>query len=123
MKAKYIYSLACAALLTMGMTSCEDKLDIPEKGVLDYNTYYQTDEDAESAIAAAYIQVNSSKYNFHMILNAMGDDFWSGGGARNDNSDLEQFNELPMVLRPIIFRIFSRVTITLFIYVMWLWAM
>ncbi len=93
MKSKFIYSLVCAAMLTAGVSSCEDRLDIQEHGVLDYNTFYQNDDEAVEAVTAIYIQINSSKYNFHMILNAMGDDFWSGGGARNDNSDLEQFNE------------------------------
>jgi len=93
MNAKYIVSLAAAGLFTLGLTSCEDTLDIAQHGVLNYETYYQTDEEAETAVTAIYIQINSSKFNLHMITNAMGDDFWSGGGARNDNSDLEQFNE------------------------------
>ena len=92
MKAKYLY-LALAGLMSLGMVSCEDELDIKQHGVVDLDTFYQTDEEAENASAAIYLQINGSKYNLHMCINALGDDFWSGGSARNDNADLEQFNE------------------------------
>ena len=35
-------------------TGCEKRLDIPRKGVVDFSSFYQTDEDAESALVAAY---------------------------------------------------------------------
>jgi len=92
MKTKYLF-LAIAGMMGFGMTSCEDQLDIAQHGVLNYETFYQTDEEAENAATAIYLQINSSKYNLHMCINALGDDFWSGGAARNDNADLEQFNE------------------------------
>ena len=38
----------------MVMSSCEEKLDIPQKGVLDYSSYYQTDEQADAAANALY---------------------------------------------------------------------
>jgi len=40
-----------AALVFAG---CEKRLDIPRKGVIDLTAFYQTDEDAESALVAAY---------------------------------------------------------------------
>lgn len=40
-----------AALVFAG---CEKRLDIPRKGVIDMTSFYQTDEDAESALVAAY---------------------------------------------------------------------
>ncbi len=40
-----------AALVFAG---CEKRLDIPRKGVIDMTAFYQTDEDAESALVAAY---------------------------------------------------------------------
>lgn len=79
--------------MSVSMTSCEDDLDIPQHGVLNYETFYNTDEEAENSSAAIYLQINGSKFNLHMCINALGDDFWSGGSARNDNADLEQFNE------------------------------
>ena len=60
MKSKFIYSLVCAAMLTAGISSCEDRLDIQEHGVLDYNTFYQNDDEAVEAVTAIYIQINSS---------------------------------------------------------------
>lgn len=92
MKTIYLY-IAFAGLMGFGMSSCEDDLNIPQHGVLNYDTFYNTDEEAENASAAAYLQINASKFNLHMCINALGDDFWSGGSARNDNADLEQFNE------------------------------
>lgn len=49
MKTRYLlYTLALAAT----MSSCESKLDIPQQGTLNMDTYYQTDEDAQEALAA-----------------------------------------------------------------------
>lgn len=47
---KLRYSLMLGALLILAGTSCEDKLDIPQKGVLDFSTYYKTDEQAQAAL-------------------------------------------------------------------------
>ena len=45
----------------VAFTSCEDKLDIPQKASLTTETFYQTDADAEKALAAAYegLQINT----------------------------------------------------------------
>ena len=90
MKAKYIImALAAAAALS----SCNDKLDIPQHGVQNFETYYQTDQEAESAVVACYIQVKGNSYNYVLGKNMLTDDFWAGGGGRNDNAELEQLNE------------------------------
>ncbi|NLD24552.1 MAG: hypothetical protein GX670_10045, partial [Bacteroidales bacterium] len=47
MKNKYLL-LLIVALIALSNTSCESRLDIPQKGVLDYSFYYQTDEHAEA---------------------------------------------------------------------------
>lgn len=75
------------------LSSCNDMLDIPQHGVQNYETYYQTDEEAESAIVACYIQQKGLEYNYVMGKNMLTDDFWAGGGGRNDNAELEQLNE------------------------------
>ncbi len=82
-------------ILALGVAfgSCEDKLDIPQHGVLNYETYYQTDEEAESAVAAMYLQMRGLFYNYVLGKNMLTDDFWAGGASRNDNADLEQLNE------------------------------
>ncbi len=65
---KNIYlSLLAGALLLFGLASCEDTLDIPQKGVLDYSFYYQTDEHAEAASNALYIQLKGTYYNYTML--------------------------------------------------------
>ena len=58
MKKLYIIALLGTAF---GLTACEDKLDIPQKASLSTETFYQTDADAEQALAAAYegFQVNT----------------------------------------------------------------
>lgn len=91
MKTKHIFSvLALSALM---FTSCNDLLDIPQHGVLNNETYYQTDEEAESAIIACYSTLQGLGYNALLGKNALTDDFWSGGATRGDNADLEACNE------------------------------
>lgn len=93
MKANNIIKGLCLCLLALGTTACEDKLDIAQHGVLNYDTFYNTDDEAESAAAAIYLTVRSLNYNYMMGKNMLTDDFWAGGGGRNDNAQLEQLNE------------------------------
>lgn len=92
MKNRYKYLLS-GMLICMAMSSCEEKLDIPQKGVLDFSSYYQTDEQADAAANALYVQLKGSYYNYAMLKNALSDDVWAGGGGRNDNAELEGCNE------------------------------
>ena len=57
---KKIYLIATLGV-AFGFTACEEKLDIPQKASLTTETFYQTDDDAEQALAAAYegFQVNT----------------------------------------------------------------
>ena len=91
MKTRYIILALAAAVAAL--SSCNDLLDIPQHGVQNFETYYQTDEEAESAIVACYIQVKGNSYNYLLGKNMLTDDFWAGGGGRNDNAELEQLNE------------------------------
>ncbi|MGM9753134.1 MAG: RagB/SusD family nutrient uptake outer membrane protein [Candidatus Cryptobacteroides sp.] len=90
MKAKYIL-IAASCLLCLA--SCEKMLDIPQKGVLNYDTFYQTDEEAENALMACYLQLRGLEYNYVLGKNMLTDDFWAGGADRGDNAELEQLNE------------------------------
>lgn len=92
MKSKYLL-LLIVGLVALSNTSCESRLDIPQKGVLDYSFYYQTDEHAEAASNALYIELKGTYYNYTMLKNALSDDVWAGGGGRNDNAELEGCNE------------------------------
>ena len=48
-----ILTLAVAGTMTL-TTSCEDQLDIEQKGVILSENFYKTDADAEAALVAAY---------------------------------------------------------------------
>ena len=77
----------------LSFTSCSDKLDIEEHGVLSYNTFYKTDDDAEAALTTIYTSMRGMEYNYKMLLNMLSDDCWAGGGSRTDNVDLNAINE------------------------------
>ena len=50
---KKIY-IALMALAACAFTACQGRLDIPQKGVVPMEEFYQTDEDAQSALTSAY---------------------------------------------------------------------
>ena len=93
MKTRNILLTAVAAICTLFMTSCSNLLDIPQHGVLDYNTYYQTDEQITSAAVAMYLEVRGWEYNVKLCKAMLTDDFWAGGSMRGDNNNLEHLNE------------------------------
>jgi len=92
MKTRYIY-LALAGMLTLGNTACTDQLEIDQHGVLNYETYYQTEAEIEAGITAAYVQQKSLVMTVHLSKECMSGDFWSAGGTRGDNSAYEELNE------------------------------
>ena len=57
MKTRNIILTVVAAVSALAAVSCSKMLDIPQKGVLDYNTYYKTDDQIESAAVAMYLEV------------------------------------------------------------------
>ena len=92
-----ILTLAAASTLTL-TTSCEDQLDIEQKGVVDINNFYKTDADAEAALVAAYEGFMSNVFGrqpdmggpgiytpHKLILNEMGDDILAAGENSQDN--------------------------------------
>ena len=100
MKKIVIPVLAVAALFAA--VSCEKNLDIPQKGVVAYESFYQTDEDAEAALAAAYArfatritgQDGSSIYtDYKAALNNCGDDTYAAGSNFGDNDFMAQLDE------------------------------
>lgn len=91
MKKFPLYILLAASVASL--SSCEDKLDIEQHGVLNYETYYQTDEEAQTAATAMYLEMRGNGMNYVLGKNMLTDDFWAGGGGRADNGDLEQLNE------------------------------
>ena len=84
-------------------TACEDKLDIPQKGVVAYEDFYQTDDDAEAALAAAYDLfarnvARADKYiisPYEALFNLPGDDVYAAGEFYGDSkSYMEQIKRL-----------------------------
>jgi hypothetical protein len=51
---KTLYAMLAIAAGVMLLPSCEDQLDIEQKGVTSIDDFYQTDDDAEAALVAAY---------------------------------------------------------------------
>ena len=58
---KIIFSMLALVAGGAALTSCEDKLDIAQKASLTTATFYQTDADAQKALASAYegLQINT----------------------------------------------------------------
>ena len=100
MKKIAIISFACtAALLTLA--SCDQSLlDIPQKGVVAYESFYKTDEDAESALVSAYANVvkmygklTSNTPSYNIFYNAAGDELYWGGSKKEDHIAALEINE------------------------------
>jgi hypothetical protein len=77
----------------LAVAGCTDNLDIPQHGVAGFDTFYQTDVEADEAITAVYANFANIRFNYVFLKNCLSDDLWSGGGGRGDNNELEQLNE------------------------------
>ena len=92
MKIKNIILTVFAGVLAL--TSCnESLLNIPQKGVLNYDTYYSTDEEILTASAAMYYEVRNWEFNVLLCKAMLTDDFYAGGANRGDNANLQMLNE------------------------------
>ena len=89
---KFIIPILCTVVLFT--TACEDKLNVPQKGVVAYEDFYKTDDDAEAALAAAYDIMASqlARANgeyiispFEALYNLPGDDVYAAGEFYGDN--------------------------------------
>lgn len=87
-------------------TSCEDQLDIEQKGVISTENFYQTDDDAEAALVAAYegFMCNVVGRNhdgggpgiytpYKIITNMCGDDVLYASGNYGDHEFSGMLNE------------------------------
>lgn len=81
--------------------SCEKNLDIPQKGVISYSQFFESDADAEAALANMYATfcdkvAGATGYIYCpelMILNYSADDVLSSGGDPADHGDFRIFDE------------------------------
>ena len=87
-------------VFALGLVSCEDKLDIPQKGTVSTLTYYASDADAREALAnmyAEYIQNVAGSEGIdnpeQVILNYAADDILSAGGNKADHGGFRVFDE------------------------------
>ena len=91
MKTKYIVLAFLTAVLAL--SSCNKLLDIPRKGVIDYDTFYKTDDEIESANITMYSDVRGWYYNVMLVKNILSDDYFSGGAARGDNAEMDALGD------------------------------
>lgn len=93
MKKNIIFGIA-GALALFSFTACNPELlNIPQKGVIAYEDFYQTDEDAQSALTALYAEFvsifnaqGSNNPAWNVVVNATGDELYWGGGKKNGSS-------------------------------------
>ncbi len=97
MKKIFVPVLCGLALLA---SSCESKLEIPQKGVVSYDSFYQSDDDAAAALADMYASfydnVGGSEgldVPEQVILNYSADDILAAGNDPDDHSDFRVFDE------------------------------
>ena len=92
---KKITIIASTLLAALAFASCEKELEIPQKGVLDTETYYAEagPEEAERLIARVYNDFFNGPKGAQpsIFLDIISDDMWAGGGTFNDNSNEYQY--------------------------------
>ena len=98
MKKIFIPFVALAALASA--SSCQSMLDIPQKGVVAYEDFYQSDEDALAALVSMYANFLQNVAGTEgidnpeqVILNYSADDILSAGGDRDDHAPFRFFDE------------------------------
>ena len=99
---KILIPLAICGLFLVGCS--QDRLDIPQKGVISMDDFYKTDDDAEQALVNAYAAIASNymtpRYNDNWVIslwNYMGDDMIAAGNNKADNieqNELQSFRYL-----------------------------
>lgn len=94
---KIIYPLLGAALV---FSACEDRLNIEQKGVISFDSFYRTDDDAQNALNNLYqsfclnIAGNEGTYiALPVLFNEAGDDMLAAGNNYGDNDFGAQINE------------------------------
>lgn len=87
----------------MSATSCkQDLLNIPQKGVIAYEDFYKTDEDAVSALLAMYAKGGAidaagngqNQPSWNVISKGPGDELYWGGNGKSDSVAAQEIGEL-----------------------------
>ena len=83
-------------------SSCEKLLDIPQKGVISYSNFFESDADAQAAITNVYATFGDNIASCNggwifcpqlMLLNYSADDVLAAGGDSEDHPDFRVFCE------------------------------
>ncbi len=100
---KRILIPAVLILVAAIFTACSaDRLEIPQKGVLLPQDFYNTDEDCEAAMVAAYRGLIANVCNeegasiyapFRACFDLPGDDMYAAGSNYGDNDFMREMNE------------------------------
>lgn len=99
---RIIYTILAASAVFATSSCDQSRLDIPQKGVSAYETFYKTDEDAESALVAAYagfatyVTGRGNAYIYTPLkaaLNNCGDDTYGAGSNFGDNDYMAAMDE------------------------------
>jgi len=88
-------------LALMATTSCnQNLLDIPQKGVIAYEDFYHTDDEAVSALVAIYDEFGSldgsngsNTPSWNALTCGPGDELYWGGGKATDGHTEQEINE------------------------------
>ncbi len=81
-------------LLFIGLSSCEDQLDIAQHGVREVDNFYKTDDQCLEGLAGIYYLIETSWVNDDLFVTcSLSDDVYPGGGARGNDVNLEEMNE------------------------------
>jgi hypothetical protein len=87
-------------VFAFGLVSCEDNLEIPQKGIVSTDDYYASDADAEAALAdmyANFVQNVAGSEGIdnpeQVIINYAADDILSAGGHKADHDGFRVFDE------------------------------
>ena len=96
---KKIFILILSGLAFMAV-SCQDKLEIEQKGVVTYDKFYASDADADAARADMYVNFLSNVAGTEgidnpqqVILNYAADDVLPAGGDKKDHDGFRIFGE------------------------------
>lgn len=89
--------MACALI---AVTSCESMLDIPQKGVVSYDDFYASDDDALAALTSMYANYLQNVAGTEgidnpeqVMLNYSADDILAAGGNYADHAPFRYFCE------------------------------
>lgn len=101
---KRIITILAVLAVSLPFVSCnQDLLEIPQKGVITIDNFYQNDEDAENALVAMYESFASNMMTtdypagnyipWYAIFNVCGDDFLAAGKQYGSSDFYAEMNE------------------------------